>query len=423
MRLSDITINYSDLSNLSVTFSDVYKIGSPTINKVSEILSKAQSMSSSYSTTIKQAEQGEKANNTFSKIQEEGLNSALYNIRNSNSTTVFDEHGILIRSYDDILDDYTDEQLRETHNEIVFTTDKWKSAITAIGKQRYTLNGITYEEYGVNSQFVIAGKIISGDIYSGNYTTDSSGVCTSGTHINLTDGTFVMGGGKLKYENDELSINGVITATTGKIGGYIINEHTLIGESVGISSKSGYGWAFWAGSDNPNEAIYRVGHNGQVISNSFYSNNVTITGGTINLSSTQQDTLISLSYYTDKNTIVTNTIKAGEVRITNEDGTFTAMQGHMLFGGDLNNSYIYRITSKGYIEAKVIEANNIKADNFYIKNGSNYSDLMSYIRNSEKAGTMRVSGSDCYIEGYYYIRSGDGGWMELSDWIKNKLGL
>lgn len=423
MRLSDITINYSDLSNLSVTFSDVYKIGSPTINKVSEILSKVQSMSSSYSTTIKQAEQGEKANNTFSKIQEEGLNSALYNIRNSNSTAVFDEHGILIRSYDDILDDYTDEQLRETHNEIVFTTDKWKSAITAIGKQRYILNGNTYEEYGVNSQFVIAGKIISGDIYSGNYTTDSSGVCTSGTHINLTDGTFVMGGGKLKYENNELSINGIITATTGKIGGYIINEHTLIGESVGISSKSGYGWAFWAGSDNPNEAIYRVGHDGQVISNSFYSNNVTITGGTINLSSIQQDTLISLSYYTDKNTIVTNTIKAGEVRITNEDGTFTAMQGHMLFGGDLNNSYIYRITSKGYIEAKVIEANNIKADNFYIKNGSNYSDLMSYIRNSEKAGTMRVSGSDCYIEGYYYIRSGDGGWMELSDWIKNKLGL
>ena len=418
MRLSDITINYSDLSNLSVTFSDVYKIGSPTVNKVSEILSKAQSISSSYSTIIKQAEQGEKANNTFLKIQEEGLNSALYNIRNSNSTAIFDEHGILIRSYDDSLDDYTDEQLRETHNEIVFTTDKWKSAITAIGKQRYTLNGTTYEEYGVNSQFVIAGKIISGDIYSGNYITDSNGVCTSGTHINLADGTFVMGGGKLKYENDELSINGIITATTGKIGGYTINEHTLIGESVGISSKSGYGWAFWAGSDNPNEATYRVGHDGQVISNSFYSNNATITGGTINLSSTQQDTLISLSYKIDKNTKVTNTIKAGEICISNEDGTFTAMQGHMLVGGNNDNPYKYRISSEGYIEA-----NNFYANNFYIKNGSNYSDLMSYIRSSEKAGTMSVSGSDCYIEGYYYIRNGNGGWMELSDWIKNKLGL
>lgn len=418
MRLADISISYGDLSKLSVTFSDAYRYGSPDVNVVKDILTKSQSMASSYSSTVKQASQGEKANLTFERLQKEGLDSALYNVHNTNSTAIFDEHGILVRSYDDVIDDYKDEQARINANEFVYTTDKWKSAITAIGKQRYTLNGTTYEEYGVNSQFVIAGKIISGDIYSGNYITDSNGVCTSGTHINLADGTFVMGGGKLKYENDELSINGIITATTGKIGGYTINEHTLIGESVGISSKSGYGWAFWAGSDNPNEATYRVGHDGQVISNSFYSNNATITGGTINLSSTQQDTLISLSYKIDKNTKVTNTIKAGEICISNEDGTFTAMQGHMLVGGNNDNPYKYRISSEGYIEA-----NNFYANNFYIKNGSNYSDLMSYIRSSEKAGTMSVSGSDCYIEGYYYIRNGNGGWMELSDWIKNKLGL
>lgn len=285
MRLSDITINYSDLSNLSVTFSDVYKIGSPTVNKVSEILSKAQSISSSYSTTIKQAEQGEKANNTFLKIQEEGLNSALYNIRNSNSTAVFDEHGILIRSYDDILDDYTDEQLRETHNEIVFTTDKWKSAITAIGKQRYTLNGITYEEYGVNSQFVIAGKIISGDIYSGNYTTDSSGNCITGTHINLNDGSFTFAGGKLKYIDDELSMTGKITVASGVIGGFNINQYTLTGDSVGLGSKSGDTIAFWAGSDKSTEAPYRVTHDG-----SLYAANAHITGGNIDIIATDYKT-------------------------------------------------------------------------------------------------------------------------------------
>lgn len=285
MRLSDITINYSDLSNLSVIFSDVYKIGSPTINKVSEILSKVQSMSSSYSTTIKQAEQGEKANNTFSKIQEEGLNSALYNIRNSNSTAVFDEHGILIRSYDDILDDYTDEQLRETHNEIVFTTDKWKSAITAIGKQRYILNGNTYEEYGVNSQFVIAGKIISGDIYSGNYTTDSSGNCITGTHINLNDGSFTFAGGKLKYIDDELSMTGKITVASGVIGGFNINQYTLTGDSVGLGSKSGDTIAFWAGSDKSTEAPYRVTHDG-----SLYAANAHITGGNIDIIATDYKT-------------------------------------------------------------------------------------------------------------------------------------
>lgn len=218
MRLADITINYSDLTKLSVTFSDVYRKGTPTVNKVTEILSKAQSMSTSYSSTVKQAEQGEKANLTFDKIQKEGLDSALYNIRNSNSTAVFDDHGLLIRSYDDILDDYTDEQLRASHNEIIFTTSNWKSAVTAVGKQKYTLNGITYEEYGVNAQFCISSKIISGDLYSANYTADSSGNCTAGTHINLNNGNFVFAGGKLKYIDNELSISGKITAKSGEIG-------------------------------------------------------------------------------------------------------------------------------------------------------------------------------------------------------------
>ena len=83
-----------------------------------------------------------------------------------------------------------------------------------------------------------------------------------------------MGGGKLKYENNELLINGTIIATSGTIGGYTINEHTLVGKSVGISSKSGYGWAFWAGSDTPHEAAFRVGHQGEL-----YTNNATITNG------------------------------------------------------------------------------------------------------------------------------------------------
>lgn len=211
MRLADISISYSDLSRLSVTFSDAYKYGGTNINIVKEILSKSQSMATSYNSTVKQANQGEKANLTFAKLQKEGLDSALYNIHNSNSTAIFDEHGILIRSFDDVLDDYKDEQARISSNEFIYTTDRWRTAETAIGKQKYTLNGATYEEYGVNSKFVISGKIIAGDIYSSNYTTNSNGVCTSGTHFNLDSGDCAIGGDKLVYDSkkNKLSIKGV----------------------------------------------------------------------------------------------------------------------------------------------------------------------------------------------------------------------
>ena len=211
MRLADISISYGDLSKLSVTFSDAYRYGNSDVNIVKDILTKSQSMATSYSSTIKQASQGEKANLTFEKLQKNGLDSALYNVHNTNSTAIFDEHGILIRSYDDVLDDYKDEQARISSNEFVYTTDRWRTAETAIGKQKYILNGVTYEEYGVNSKFVISGKIIAGDIYSSNYTTNTNGVCTSGTHFNLDSGDCAIGGDKLVYNSkkNKLSIKDV----------------------------------------------------------------------------------------------------------------------------------------------------------------------------------------------------------------------
>ena len=203
IRLSDVTINYSDITKFDVTFSDAYRIGSPTVNTVKDILSKAQSMSTSYSSVKKQASQGSDANKNFDKMLNEGLNSALYNIKNSNSTIVFDEHGLLARSWNDENNDYSPEQCRLSNNEIIYTSDNWKTAETAIGKQKYTLNGITYEEYCVNTKLLLSGKVISGDIYSLNYTTDENGVVTSGTHIDLNNGDFVFAGGKLSYSSKD----------------------------------------------------------------------------------------------------------------------------------------------------------------------------------------------------------------------------
>ena len=73
----------------------------------------------------------------------------------------------------------------------------------------------------------------------------------------------------LTTTNTTISADGTITckklnAKGSTIGGYTINDYTLVGEQVGISSKSGYAWAFWAGSDTPENSVFKVGHDGSL---------------------------------------------------------------------------------------------------------------------------------------------------------------
>ena len=162
------------------------------------------------------------------KMRKEGLDSAQYNIFSMNSKIVLNEHGLLARNYDDVFDTYSDEQSRWNGCDLSFTTNNWLSSELAIGKQKYTLNGVQYEEYGVNANFVLAGKIIGGDIYSANYSSANK----VGTHINLLDGSFSFGGDKLVYDasNETLSMkNGTFTTSTIK-GSDFIGGHLLIGD-------------------------------------------------------------------------------------------------------------------------------------------------------------------------------------------------
>lgn len=85
-------------------------------------------------------------------------------------------------------------------------------------------------------------------------------------------GKFAVGTDGTLYANGA-NITGNITATSGRIGDYVINGAQLIGNNVGLSGTSGQGWAFWAGSDNAGYAPFRVGHNG-----SFRATDAEITG-------------------------------------------------------------------------------------------------------------------------------------------------
>jgi hypothetical protein len=219
LRLISYEIRGKDLSSINTEFSDLTKTANG-VNDLKSILQSATSMASSYSYVSKQALSGGEAYESLNQFNENGLSSALINIKNNdNEEVIYNKHGILCRSYDDISDDYSPEQLRITHNILAFTEDNWKTSSLGLGKHDYYYydNGILTKDtgYGLSSKFVQAGfingsQIIGGEIYSVNYSSEL--LSKAGTYINLQDGTFSFDCDKFKYDGNKLSIRGDIYA-------------------------------------------------------------------------------------------------------------------------------------------------------------------------------------------------------------------
>lgn len=193
----------------------------------------------------------------------------------------------------------------------------------------------------------------------------------------------------LASTNTTITADGTITckklnAKGSTIGGYAINDYTLVGAQVGISSKSGYGWAFWAGSDTPDKAPFRVGHTGEIhatnadIEGTIKSNNATITGGSIKIDTSNSGGNIILLNCSSSSL----GLAPDGMSVTNGSATtIIGAENIMCNQGD------------GSISCKKMIVNN----------------------NAEIYGS-------CYTYDYYYIWS-EGGWMELSQWIRQKLGI
>lgn len=205
LRLISYEIDFDNLKTINTVFSDV-TLSADGMNDVHSILKQASSMSSTYSYVSRQASDGKSADRTIEKIREEGLNSALYEIKNSDSEEItFGKNGLIAKSYDDISNSYSDEQLMITHNLLAYSTDGFKSVKSALGKMKLTIDGNTTYEYGLNSDFCISSKIIAGNIYSENYSSSH----TKGTRFNLDDGTFTLADGKIVFDGDKLNLRDI----------------------------------------------------------------------------------------------------------------------------------------------------------------------------------------------------------------------
>ena len=236
LRLLSLSYSYGSPDSISVSFSNVTKIKNY-FSDTQDILAQAKSMSSSYPVVSHQVDKNTATTTTVNKWNDNGLKSALTRIMNNNHEEVsYDDGGIIVKEYDYDLketnDDqnYSNDQLRITHNILAFTSDNWKSASLGLGRQNYKYydtSGVLRDDgddYGLIAKFVDAGyihgtQIIGGEIYSQNYAV-TDGVPTEGTHLKLDDGTFTMCGNLFKGYYDstnqryKIDITGDIHATS-----------------------------------------------------------------------------------------------------------------------------------------------------------------------------------------------------------------
>ena len=233
LRLISASYSFGSPGDINFTFSNVTKVQN-FFSDAQSVINSAQTISGSYNAVVHQVKNNSDTTDLVNTWTNEGLESAKSIIANNNNEEVtMGEYGIYAKEYDDIKDEYSPEQLRITHNNIIFTDDNWETAALAIGKNTFryyntdvsqgAIGWTTKTDYGVNAKFleagyVIGGQIIGSEVVSKNYQVadPSQGIQADGSYINLDDGSFTLaGGGLIGYRNSDgtyyLNYNGNFT--------------------------------------------------------------------------------------------------------------------------------------------------------------------------------------------------------------------
>ena len=211
-RLLQVDINFDDFSDFSCEFGELTSLRTQS-DIHADLLSQAISAGKSVATNSSYWTRGsDQATAIDLKIQQ-GLLDATTKIKAMDGTqgVVIDKYGIKLQK---ILDngDIDPHQAWLVNNMILMSDDGFKTSRSALGE--ITIDDQTY--YGLIAEIMLAGyiegstvkgsSIIGGEIYSTNYNKG-----TDGTYIDLVNGDFELGSGKICYNsNDEsLTLKGV----------------------------------------------------------------------------------------------------------------------------------------------------------------------------------------------------------------------
>lgn len=175
LRLISYSIDFDDLDNISIEFSDVKKYVDG-VSDSEDIMSQAASMASSYDAVTRQASQGNKSKKQLENWVTKGLALTKMKIIDSadNQNITWDSHGLLCREYLPITDDYSDKQLKIINRGLYLTDDNWLTSKAGIGDFTFynPESGKMEEAYGVIADTLIGNLILSEKV--GVYNTKNS---------------------------------------------------------------------------------------------------------------------------------------------------------------------------------------------------------------------------------------------------------
>lgn len=250
LRLVSYTIDYDDLTGISVEFSDTVRANS-SIKSVQDVLSQASSMATSYSSVQRQAKQGEESKVTVDDWVSSGLDATNVKIMGGadGQSQSWDNHGMLFREYDEQTQSYLPEQMKIVNSTISITDDDWETIKTAVGKFYY-IDPRTKEPkvtYGINAETVIGKFILSESMSiqneSGSMVFDGNGLLiTSGTESDAGTMTFDENGLIVKHGQNTVTISPkyeeVMNITNGDDKVFEVDENGELSISGNIMARS-----------------------------------------------------------------------------------------------------------------------------------------------------------------------------------------
>lgn len=187
LRLLNYELNYDDVDELSVEFSDVLSTTN-TSDDVKMILNQSKSMTTSYDSVKRQAKQGSDSKSMMDNILESGLDTSLVKVLGGeNQDIIYDKHGLLFRKYDPDTGTYSEKELKIVNSTLSITTDNWKTSKVGLGEFDYYNPKTQQMEkgFGLIASQIVGGLMLTEEIgiynQNGTMTMDQDG-------LNITNG-------------------------------------------------------------------------------------------------------------------------------------------------------------------------------------------------------------------------------------------
>mgnify|MGYP000812327698 FL=1 len=199
LRLMSYETDFDSIQDMPVEFSTVEKVHTG-YSDVQSVLDASRSMATSYSSVKDQVDKSKKTTDTVNDWSDNGINGNNTQFVNSSEQTILiNKNGILGRSYDDQLDEFSLKQFKLVNNGMYFTKDGWQSIETGIGKFTYRdINGNLVEDYGIIAKTVVGNLIIGKELQI--YNEDKS--------IVIDENGLTIDGGYLKIKGTEVGSDG-----------------------------------------------------------------------------------------------------------------------------------------------------------------------------------------------------------------------